>query len=139
MTILVPIRTGRGLNDRGHWRVKARAVKAERQATAWVLKNATRPAIPCSVLLTRIAPSNGLDDDGVVGSLKSVRDEVARWLGVDDRRRDIVRYAYGQRRGEWGVEIHFGPPPAGAQLTLDDGVRPDTTAGDHGLREACGA
>lgn len=117
--ILVPIRTGRGLNDRECWQARQRRVKKQRQAVAWVLKSATRPDIPCSVLLTRIAPSSGLDDDGLVGSLKAIRDQVAEWLGVDDKHRDQVRYRYAQCRGEWGVCIEFGPPVAGAQHVLE--------------------
>ncbi len=108
--IWIPIRTGRGLNERGHWATKARRVKAEREATQWALVGAQKPALPCVVLLTRVGPSNGLDDDQIPGSLKATRDQIAEWIGVDDRHRDIVRYRYDQRRGsEWGVEVEFLP------------------------------
>lgn len=106
--ISIPLRTGRGLNDREHFRAHARRVKKEREAAAWMLKSATKPELPCSVILTRVAPSNGLDDDNLAGSLKGVRDAVAQWVGVDDRDRQTVRYLYRQRRGEWGVTIEFG-------------------------------
>lgn len=109
--IEVPIRTVPGLNAREHWRPRARRVKAERQAVAWVLKTQQRPTLPCSVLLTRCGPSNGLDDDNLAGSMKAVRDEIASWLGVDDRKRDIVRYRYAQRRAaKWSVCVEFGEP-----------------------------
>lgn len=117
--ILVPIKTGRGLNDRGHWRTRAGRTKKQGTAVAWVLTRATKPQIPCSVLLTRVAPSNGVDDDNLVGALKAVRDAVAAWLGVDDRHRDQVRYRYAQERGPWGVRIEFGPPIVGAQHVLE--------------------
>jgi len=117
--IEIPIRTGRGMNGREHWRARAARVKKERAAIGWALKSATKPAIPCSVLLTRCAPSNGLDDDNLAGSLKSVRDAVAEWLGVDDRDRMTVRYRYAQRRGPWGVRVEFGPAVVGAQLALE--------------------
>jgi hypothetical protein len=55
--------------------------------------------------LTRVAPSNGLDDDNLAGSLKGVRDQVAQWLGVDDKRSDVVRYVYAQYRGPWAVQV----------------------------------
>ena len=62
--------------------------------------------------LTRVGPTNGADDDNLAGGLKAIRDEIARWLGVDDRRREIVLYTYAQRRGEgWGVEVEFGEMP----------------------------
>ena len=111
--IVVPIRTVPGLNAREHWRARSRRVKAEREATAWALliamrpDKATKPQPPCIVRLTRVAPSNGLDDDNLPGALKGVRDQIAEWLGVDDKHRERVRYEYAQRRGPWGVEIEF--------------------------------
>ena len=106
--IHIPIRTGRGLNSREHWAQRSRRVLAERTATAWMLRTIELPALPCTVLVTRIAPSRGLDDDNLAGSLKGVRDQVAEWIGVDDRDTEVVRYCYAQRRGAWGVEVEFG-------------------------------
>lgn len=114
--IQIPLRTGRGMNAREHWRARAARVKAERGTVFWHLLQALKPDVPCSVLLTRVAPSNGLDDDNLAGSLKSVRDEVAQWLGVDDKDRQTVRYRYAQRRGPWGVEIEFGPAATGSVI-----------------------
>lgn len=71
------------------------------------------------MLLTRVAPSNGLDDDNLTAALKGVRDQIAQWLGVDDRKRTVVRYRYAQRRGaQHLVLIEFGPPVVGAQFAL---------------------
>jgi hypothetical protein len=74
-----------------------------------MLKTLAKPSLPLIVTLTRVAPSNGLDDDNLAGALKGVRDAVAEWLGVDDRDRATVRYEYEQRRGPWGVEISWRP------------------------------
>ena len=110
-SIVVAVRTVSGLNAREHWRKRARRVKGERAMVALSLLAVERPALPCTVLLTRQGPSNGLDDDNLSGALKGVRDEIASWLGVDDRLRDVVRYRYEQRRAkEWGVEIQFEAP-----------------------------
>lgn len=114
--IRIEIRTVPGLNAREHWQARSRRVKAERAATAWMLKPATRPQLPCTVLLTRVAPSAGVDDDNLSGALKAVRDQVAEWLGVDDKDRQRVRYAYAQRRGPWAVEIQFGAMTAEAEF-----------------------
>lgn len=113
--IIVPIRTGLGLNSREHWRAKAKRAAAERRAVAWALLGTNRPALPCVVTLTRCGPSNGLDrDDNLPGSMKHARDQIAEWLGVDDRKRDIVRYEYRQaRQKKWEVAIEFAPMPAG--------------------------
>lgn len=99
------MRTQGGMNAREHHHARARRVKAERREVQWGLHGCLRPDLPCVVTLTRVAPSNGLDDDNLASALKSCRDQVAEWLGVDDRHRHIVRYSYEQRRGPWGVEI----------------------------------
>jgi len=115
--IIVPLRTN-GSNAREDWKTRAGRVKRERKAVGWMLTTAQRPPIPCTVLLTRSAQSNGLDDDNLRAALKGVRDEVAQWLGVDDRDASRVRYLYAQVRGTWGVHIAFGPPASGQQLEL---------------------
>jgi hypothetical protein len=112
--IVVPIRTVPGLNVREHFRARARRVKAERHATAWLLRGKPKPALPCTVRLTRVAPSSGLDDDNLAGAVKGVRDQLAEWLGVDDKDRETVRYLAAQRRGPWAVEIEFGEPTTDA-------------------------
>jgi len=112
MTLTLPIRLKSSLNQREHWAKKAKRVKAERDATAWVLGSRPRPALPCTVLLTRIAPRT-LDDDNLRGAFKAVRDEVARWLGVDDAD-PRVRWEYAQERGQpkqYAARIHMRPTP----------------------------
>ena len=117
--LIVPMQTGRGLNSRGNFWVAHKRNLAEQDVIAWELARVTKPAIPCSCLLTRVAPSNGLDDDNLAGALKNVRDAVAKWLGVDDRDRMTVRYRYSQVRGPWAVRIEFGEPVVGAQHVLE--------------------
>jgi hypothetical protein len=74
-----------------------------------------KPRTPCTVVLKRCAPSRGLDDDNLTGSLKAVRDAVAEWLGVDDRDRATVRYQYeDQRTKGWAVVISFHERPEAA-------------------------
>lgn len=86
--------------------MKARRVKKEREAMHWALLP-HRPALPCVVTLTRVAPSAGLDGDNLQGSLKAARDGVADWMKVDDRD-PRVTWRYEQRRGrpkQYAVEI----------------------------------
>jgi hypothetical protein len=115
--IVVELRTT-GSNAREDWRVRHGRVKRERKAVARMLMFALRPPIPCTVLLTRVAPSGGLDDDNLRQALKGARDQVAEWIGIDDRYTKQVRYAYAQIRGAWSVRIEFGPPGSGAQFEL---------------------
>lgn len=84
-------------NPREHHMARSRRVKAERLATLWALA-ATRtpkPELPCTVVLTRIA-ARDFDDDNLAGAFKGVRDAVADWLGVNDRRIDLVAWEYRQ-------------------------------------------
>ena len=99
------MRTVPGMNTREHWRVRAKRVRGEKSVIGWELAGVKKPPTPCVVLLTRVAPSAGLDDDNLAGALKSVRDAVADWIGVDDKLRDIVRYECRQERGPWGVRV----------------------------------
>jgi len=104
--LLVPMRTGRGLNDRMHHMERHRVNKGEQELVLWslALSRAKRHA-PCVVRLTRVAPgTRPLDDDNLRGALKNVRDAVAKWLGIDDGD-SRVTYAYKQERGPWGVRI----------------------------------
>lgn len=110
MRVEIPLRTGRGQNDREHHMAKARRVKSERQAVQWLLGGKPRPALPCTVTLTRVAPSNGLDGDNLQGSLKALRDGVADWLKVNDADAR-VDWRYAQRRGkpkEYAVIVEIG-------------------------------
>lgn len=113
--VSVPIRTSAGQNAREHFGTRARRVKAEREAVAWMLKGYTPPAGPVKVLMVRVSPGRPLDaHDNLPGSLKAPVDAVAEWLGRDDADPSID-WSYGQRPGkqgkrgnlgEWAVEIH---------------------------------
>lgn len=109
----IPVATALGLNSREHYMARKRRVANERYVTASVLRTSKLdlPPLPLVVTLTRIAPGT-LDDDNLPGSLKAIRDEIAAFLGVNDRLREVVRYEYSQRRGakgERGVIAEFMP------------------------------
>lgn len=104
MIVTVPIRTGRGLNDREHWRARTRRVKAEKDAVLAMLPP-MRKTMRYIITLTRISPGK-LDSDNLQGALKAIRDAVAQRLGVDDGSPMLV-WHYGQERGAWGVRIEI--------------------------------
>ena len=107
VAVVIPIRTVSALNVREHWRARSQRVRAERRETFYVLKPLHPPPSPVVVTMTRLGPSNGLDDDNLRGALKGVRDEIAEWFGIDDRD-PRVTWEYGQRRAkDWGVEVTF--------------------------------
>lgn len=78
---------------RWHWSKTRRVVAKTRADVAIVLSSCIKPELPVVVTMTRCSPGT-LDSDGVVGAMKSVRDEIAKWLGVDD----------ADPRIEWRVE-----------------------------------
>ncbi|WP_213956319.1 hypothetical protein [Variovorax sp. dw_954] len=116
--ISVPLRTGAGQNDREHHRARARRVKAEREAVAWMLATHKPPVGQVRVTLVRVSPGRPLDaHDNLRGSLKAPVDQIAAWLGRDDADPSID-WCYGQRpgkrgkrgnQGEWAIEIHVVP------------------------------
>lgn len=106
MRVEIPIRTVSVMNTREHHMARARRAKAHRQAAHWSLVAHKKPALPCTVTLTRIAP-RPLDGDNNQAAMKACRDGVADWLGVDDRD-PRVTWAYDQRRGapkHYAVEV----------------------------------
>lgn len=116
--VAVPVKTTNPLNGSwGHWTAKSRARKAQRGGTVAALTEAHGASAglvqyPVEILLVRIAPSNGLDDDALPASLKSIRDGVTDWLGLRDDRTPLIRWTYSQRRGkrgEYRVEVTITP------------------------------
>ena len=114
---VLPMHTVSEANARGHHMGKARRVKAQRAAVTTAVQALVGPRcplpLPLVVELVRLAPSSGLDDDNLCSALKATRDALAKWLGVDDRKRDVVRYKYDQRREKtYGVEVCIRPMEA---------------------------
>lgn len=111
ITVSIPLQTARGQNNREHHYTRYRREQREKWAVGMFLGRYQRPAVELGrghlvVLLTRVAPSEGLDSDNLSGSLKAVRDAVADWLGIDDKS-ELVRYEYAQERGPWGIRIEW--------------------------------
>lgn len=110
MRIEIPLRTISALNSRESWRARTKRVKGERETVLWslsMLSPLAKPHLPCKVTLTRIGPTAGLDPfDNLPSSLKGCVDAFATWIGVDDRKSDLVRYECKQERGkDWAVRI----------------------------------
>jgi hypothetical protein len=117
LKFFVPIRLGRGENNREVVGQRIARVKAERRAVFLATLGRIRgllmalgdgpPLPPCTVTFTRVAPGRGLDpDENLPGSCKAVKDELAAMLGVDDRD-PRVTWRYQQERGEWGLWVHI--------------------------------
>ena len=100
--LLLPIKiTSPANGSHGHWAADAKRRKDHRTIVRWGLQPLERPALPVVVTLVRIGVRD-LDTDNLAGGFKSVRDEVAQWLGCGDSTRDPVTWVYQQQRGERG-------------------------------------
>lgn len=110
ITTTIDCQLGRGQNMREHYRVRANRVKAEREATyeklrlldvkgkgPYMLKTWTD--LGARVTLMRPIARIPLDTDNLSGAFKGVRDEVAAFLGVDDRS-DRIHWVYTQEKGK---------------------------------------
>lgn len=68
-----------------------------------------------NVKIVRIVAGDGLDYGNLVGACKSTQDEIAKWLGVDDRDR-VVRFDYAQQR----CRVPKGRPGAYCRIEIRD-------------------
>lgn len=114
--VFVPVRTrsqehGR---QREHWARRAQDVRNARTLVWIYLRDYQPPALLCMVTLVRVAP-RPLDDDNLRSSCKTLRDQVAIWLGLptnvkghaEDRDPRVhFRYQQGKRRPkEYGILV----------------------------------
>ena len=87
VSVTLPLRLDSLTNQRVNWRRKAEKAETHRNAVALALSGKVRGIRAhkdrLAVLITRIAPSR-LDSDNAAAACKSVRDQVAACLLVDD-------------------------------------------------------
>jgi len=114
----VPIKTENTLNMRGNTKlsmIMRHRKYAKNRDDAFMILNprlqALRPSLvwPLVVTLTRLS-SGHMDDDGIAASCKGIRDAVAKALGVNDGKRERIRFVYDERkvrRGVYGVEVRI--------------------------------
>ena len=108
--VLVPVRTVSEANAHEHWRARKQRASEQHSIVASALRTVERPALPCTIRLTRIGPGR-MDSDNAVGALKHVRDAIAQWLGVDDGPGGPVTWDYGtQERGDFAVRVEVIAP-----------------------------
>ena len=121
MTFEVPVVTKASNNSREHWAIRARRVKAEREATRVcfieALRVFVRPNPPCTVRLTRLSPRLLDDGDNLPSAMKGIRDQVADELGLANDRDPRVTWLYAQeKRGK-----AEGPPAVKVQIIVPIG------------------
>jgi hypothetical protein len=106
----LPIRTGRGLNDRISWRARAAKAKSERETSFLLMRsrlNRTTLVLPVRVCLCRLSAGLLDEHDNLPASLKHCVDGIADALGIKDNDQR-VRWEYSQakvKRGQFGVRV----------------------------------
>ena len=95
-------------NQREHWAVAYRRASKERRAIAEALAGVPAPALPVRVEIIRTGPRH-MDDDGATISAKHVRDELARWCGVDDGDDERFVCTVVRAAGRYAVHIRVQP------------------------------
>ncbi|HXN30548.1 MAG TPA: hypothetical protein VN894_01755 [Polyangiaceae bacterium] len=83
-------------NQREHWAKKHRRISEQRHLVMLILGLSRHFPLPLQCRLTRLAPRE-LDTDNLAISFKGVRDQIAAWLGVDDRD-PRVSWSYSQEK-----------------------------------------
>lgn len=126
-SVTFPLRT-KSENEyrRMHWRTRSRETKTQRHVVGMVLRSQFAPqTVPCSVTMTRLSCGE-LDDDNLAGSLKSTRDAIAQWLGVDDRDKRVTWEKPQQekcKRGTFFVMVRIENAQDGEDRNIEVGAR----------------
>jgi hypothetical protein len=108
----LPLWTRSRSNARDHWSHRHKRTKLERATTALICCDLAGFPLPAAVRLVRVGV-RPLDDDNLRDSLKAVRDELAKILGLPNDADPRVSWWYGQERGPYCVRIevrHFEAP-----------------------------
>lgn len=109
MRFHIPIKLPSLANTRMSWQAMARLKGKQRRAVLTAIRVATRriaiPPPPLVIMITRVGPRK-LDDDNLQSACKYVRDEIARYIGLDDGSPQYT-WMYDQRVGEYGVEVEI--------------------------------
>ncbi|MFB1482254.1 hypothetical protein [Corallococcus sp. RDP092CA] len=120
----VPVRTVNITNRREHHMETHRRAKGQRDATHLLWPGWSGPAL-LVVRLTRVSPGTLDSGDNLPAALKSIRDEVARQLRLDDAS-PLVRWVYAQALGAPSVlvELSWGDDALAAAVRAQDALAP---------------
>ena len=91
-------------NMRCDWIARSRIAKAQRSEIAAIVSGHKPPPLPVSVVIERSGPRR-LDSDNLAISAKHARDEIAKWLGVDDGDESVAKWTVVQKIGDYAVSI----------------------------------
>jgi len=132
-TVTVPVTVVSEANQREHWAVRRKRKERQQMAVAAFVRRHLLPPLPVVVTMTRLyaGRQKAMDKgDNLEGSMKHVRDEIARIYGVDDGS-PLYTWRVDQQRGDaTGVRITVEPREAicGADVPGGIGAHPTPSA-----------
>jgi hypothetical protein len=116
VVVSIPIRLRSVLNgSHCHWRVVARERSSQRAIVRWTLLTQQRIEGPWEVTIVRQSRGT-LDSDNLQASCKSIRDEIADWIGVDDSSAQITWIYKQEKCRGYGVRIEVRNGRSGAEF-----------------------
>ncbi|RKI32152.1 hypothetical protein D7Y27_36500 [Corallococcus sp. AB004] len=120
--IEMPVETVNTSNRREHHMQRHRRAKGQRDATQLLWPGWSGPAL-LVVRLTRVSPRTLDSGDNLPIAMKSIRDEVARQLRLDDAS-PLVRWVYAQAKGAPSVlvELSWGDDALAAAVRAQDAL-----------------
>lgn len=102
-SIRFPLRIKSEMNLREHWAARHKRFKNQAMTTCLYLRSSANllrlVPLPLTVKLCRFGPRM-LDDDNLAGGFKAVRDEIAKFLRVNDGDKSKVRFLYDQDKSK---------------------------------------
>lgn len=112
-SFFIPVKTVSEANQRCHWAVRAKRAKNQKTMVflhmSPLMEWGTRGALQCQksirIKLTRMG-GRKMDSDNLAGSMKAVRDGIARALEMDDGDERLT-WEYAQSKGEMGVMVEI--------------------------------
>lgn len=115
--IIVHVRTRSEMNQsrQEHWSTKKKIVDAQHDAVTYALRAESVRCLfkpPIRVTLARMGPKR-LDSDNYRSALKATRDAIAKWIGIDDGRDDLLEWVYDPQEEnlKYGVRIRIESKP----------------------------
>ncbi len=103
-----PIRTVSEANQREKWRDRYKRTSHQRGIVMLILGYRRNLPLPLRVVLTRLSPRS-LDTDNLAISNKAIRDQVAEWLGVNDRDPRVLWEYQQEKNKDYSVRLQIFP------------------------------
>ena len=103
-SIFIPLKVDSEQNKKEHWAVSNKRHQLQKLVVKQYLSTQSKITLPCTIILTRIAPRK-MDTDNMIFGFKFIKDAVAEWIhpGLATGRADDdpnITWLYDQEKGK---------------------------------------